>query len=195
MKHHSLSILIPAAGASQRLGQPKQLVQYQGKSLIQRAIENAEVLTSLEIIVVTGAHADSIESLVQNTSARSVYNPDWSAGMGGSIATGADAVDENTSGVLIVLCDQWGIQAQDLQLLAQTWLADTDRIVCAEAEGHLGPPVIFPSSCLAKLRALNGDLGARSIIEKKLDSVFPVPMQNAALDLDTPNQLDELKHR
>ncbi len=188
----SLSILIPAAGASQRLGQPKQTVLYKGKPLIQRAIETAESLTPGEIIVVTGANADSVKRVVQKTSAHCVHNPDWSDGMGGSIAAGASAADKDSSGLMILLCDQWGIQAQDLQLLARTWLSDTERIVCAETEGRFGPPVIFPSSCFAALNGLTGDHGARSILAAYPHLLSAVPMKNAASDLDTPAQFKAL---
>ena len=192
MSRTSLSILIPAAGASQRLGRPKQLVMYQGKSLIQRAIENAESLTPREIIVVTGAGADEVKKAVQKTSAHCVHNPAWAGGMGGSIAAGASTIDKDANGLMILLCDQWSIRAQDLQLLAQVWLADTGRIVCAEAEGRFGPPVIFPASCFAALCGLQGDQGARSILDAHPGLLNSVPMKNAASDLDTPAQLAAL---
>jgi len=193
----SLSILIPAAGASQRLGQPKQTVLYKGEPLIQRAIETAESLTPREIIVVTGANADSVKKVVQKTSAHCVHNPDWAGGMGGSIAVGASTVDKHSNGLMILLCDQWGIQPQDLQQLARTWISDTDRIVCAETAGRpgpprLGPPVIFPLSCFAALCGLQGDQGARSILAAYPRLLSAVPIKNAASDLNTPAQLNAL---
>jgi len=188
----SVSVLIPAAGASRRLGQPKQLVLYKGKPLIQRAIESAETLAPREIIVVTGADADSVLSVAQKTSAQCVHNPDWASGMGNSIATGANMADQASNGLLVLLCDQWGIRARDLQLLARTWLSDTGRIVCATTEGRLGPPVIFPSTCFASLRVLQGDHGAHSVLEANPDLLTTVPMNHAATDLDTPSQLEAL---
>lgn len=189
----SLSVLIPAAGASKRLGQPKQLVVYKGKPLIQRACEIAESLAPREIIVVTGANADSVEKAVQKTSARGVYNPDWESGMGGSIAVGANTIDRDSSGIMILLCDQWGVLPRDLQRLARTWLSDTERIVCAETDGRPGPPVIFPRSCLAALRGLQGDRGAHSVIDAHARLLTALPMENAGYDLDTTAQLDDLK--
>ncbi len=190
----SLSILIPAAGVSRRLGQPKQLVSYRGKTLIQRAIENAESLTPAEIIVVTGASAEPVKKVVQQTSARWVHNPDWSSGMGGSVAVGASAADRHANGLMILLCDQWGIRAADLQRLVQTWIADPGQIVCAESAGRVGPPVIFPASCLAALCALHGDHGARHILAANPGLLTAIQISNAASDLDTPAQLAALNN-
>jgi len=192
MKPALLSIVIPAAGASRRLGQPKQLVLHQGKPLIQWAIETAATLAPCEIIVVTGANADSVKKVVQKTSAHCVHNPDWAGGLGNSIAVGAEATDKDANGLMVLLCDQWSIQARDLHQLTRAWLVDTARIVCAETEDRFGPPVIFPASCFAALRDLQGDSGAHSILNANSHLLTALPMKNAAFDLDTPSQLDAL---
>lgn len=190
-----LSIIIPAAGASQRLGQAKQLVKYKNRTLIQRAVKNAEALQPHEIIVVTGADAEAVQAAVQGTSARCVHNPEWSNGMGGSIATGAQAVDGEPEGLMILLCDQWRIQANDLRLLLKSWQADTGRIICAQTEGRCGPPVIFPSSCRSELGHLKGDHGAHSVLKAHPQMLSPVRLENAASDLDTPAQLKQLNEQ
>ena len=77
MSHPTLSILIPAAGSSQRLGQAKQLLKYKTGTLIQHAIEIAQSLTPDEIIVVTGANAEAIREAVQQAQVRWIQNPHW----------------------------------------------------------------------------------------------------------------------
>jgi len=188
----SLSVIILAAGASRRLGQPKQLVQYKGQTLIQRAIQSAESLSPHEIIVITGADAQAVETEVEKTSARSLYNPDWSKGMGTSIAKGAQSVDKKSLGLMILLCDQWRILPEDLQSLVEKWCSHPGRIVCSATEDRCGPPVIFPASCLKELSALTGNHGAHSILDIHQDSVTRITLQNAASDLDIPSQLKEL---
>jgi molybdenum cofactor cytidylyltransferase len=192
LKHPSLSILIPAAGASERLGQAKQLVQYKGRSLLQNAVDVADSLTPLEIIVVTGAHATTVKETLQDASVKWVHNPEWSTGMGGSIAMGATAINPESTGLMILLSDQWRIQTQDLQKLAQTWQSDPSRIVVAKADGHYMPPVIFPSACFDRLQALKGHEGARSLFKAFPERLTAVPIPNAAFDLDTQDQLDKL---
>ncbi len=192
MKHLTLSILIPAAGASERLGQAKQLVQYKGRSLLQNAVDVADSLSPLEIIVVTGSQATAIEDTIQDASVKWVHNPQWSAGMGGSIAMGATVINPESTGLMILLSDQWRIQTRDLQKLAQTWQSDPSRIVVAEAEGHYMPPVIFPSICFEQLQALQGHEGARGLFKAFPERLTAVPIPNATFDLDTQTQLDEL---
>ena len=192
MKHPSLSILIPAAGASERLGQAKQLVRHRGRTLIQNSVSLARSLSPLQIIVVTGAHATSIHEALQDDSVRWVDNPDWAMGMGGSIARGASAINPESEGLMILLCDQWRIEEADLRQLTRKWQSDPTRIVVSEADGHLMPPVIFPSSLFEQLRELRGDEGARSLFKAFPERLIAVPVANAGFDLDTQSQLDDL---
>lgn len=193
MSHPTLSILIPAAGSSKRLGQAKQLLKYGAGTLIQHAIENAQSITPGEIIVVTGANARAIKKAVQQTQVRWIHNPHWSSGMGGSIALGTVSVSPWSTGLMVLLCDQWRIQAEDLHKLAETWRYSPERIVCARAKGLNMPPVIFPSSCYGELHRLKGDRGAHGLLAANPDILTPLPLENAVFDLDTQAQLDVLK--
>ena len=188
-----VSILIPAAGASERLGQAKQLVQHNGKSLIQNAVDLACSISPREIIVISGAHQQAVKDALQHPPVRWVHNPQWSTGMGGSIALGAAAMCPESTGLMILLCDQWCIQEQDLRALLTTWQSDPARIVVAEADGHYMPPVIFPASCFRQLQRLEGDRGARSLFETHADLLTPITIENAVIDLDTPAQLAQLE--
>ena len=114
--------------------------------------------------------------------------------MGGSIATGAAGISPESTAVMILLCDQWRLRTSDLQDLAEKWHSDPERIVCAEVDGQLMPPVIFPVSCFSDLQALHGDSGARSILEDHPGLLTAVPLKNAAYDVDTPTQLSQLQN-
>lgn len=196
MSHPELSILIPAAGASKRLGQAKQLVKYQAGTLIQNAVNAALSLAPHEIIVVTGAATQEVKDAVGDAldfpSIRWIHNPHWSTGMGGSIATGAGIVNPESRGLMILLCDQWRLRAADLQKLAKTWQAAPERIVVAEAGGRYMPPVIFPSACFKPLQELDGEQGARHLFKLYPELITSVTLENAAFDLDTQAHLDEL---
>lgn len=193
MSHPTLSILIPAAGPSERLGQAKQLVEYQGKPLIQNTVNTASSIAPGEILVVTGANANAVKDAVPYPPVRWVHNADWSDGMGVSIAAGAGAISAESTGLMILLCDQWRIQERDLRRLAQTSLSNPGQIVCAQVEGINMPPVIFPSSCFTQLRSLDGSQGARSLIKTNTEILTTVAIKNAAFDLDTKAHLDEME--
>jgi len=137
MSHPELSILIPAAGASERLGQAKQLVKHKGMALIQNAVNTAFSLDPREIIVVTGANAEAVKNAVLQPPVNWIHNPNWSNGMGGSVALGATAISPESTGLMILLCDQWKIRVSDLQLLAETWQSDPERIGRQHATGNL----------------------------------------------------------
>jgi len=192
MSHPQLSILIPAAGASKRLGQAKQLVRYKTGTLIQNAVNTAFSIAPREIIVVTGANANTVKDAVQHTPVRWVHNPRWSNGIGSTIATGAAHIDPESIGLMILLCDQWRVQTSDLRLLTETWLAQPERIVCAQVKGQNMPPVIFPAAFFIHLQALGGDRGARSILNENPGTLTAVPVKNAGFDLDTKTHLDQL---
>ena len=187
-----LSVLIPAAGASARLGQPKQLVRYKAVSLIQNAVNIAQSISPGEIIVVTGANAEAVKTAVSQTTVRWAHNPRWSEGMGSSIAAGAAMLSQRPRAVMILLCDQWRIQTSDLKMLAEVWQASPERIVCAQARDKNMPPVIFPASLFSRLKMLKGDSGARHILENYAGMLTPVATENAAWDLDLESQLQHL---
>ncbi len=191
MNDSPLSVIIQAAGASQRLGQAKQLVLKQGKPLICWSVEKAASLEPLEIIVVTGADSERVEQAIENTGARCVHNPHWQNGMGTSIARGSSAIKPESTGVMILLCDQWRITPKNLQALTTLWHTDRQQIVCAETAGRHGPPAIFPLSCYEQLRALQGECGARSVLAANPGLIRILPMKSAGTDLDTPSQLED----
>jgi molybdenum cofactor cytidylyltransferase len=188
-----LSILIPAAGASKRLGQPKQLLNYNGHALIYNTVCLAQSITPLEIIVVTGAGADAVGQSLGDLPVKLVFNPRWKTGLGSSIALGASSVSDDAAGLMVLLCDQWRLQTEDIQTLAARWQSNVSRIVSASADGHCMPPVIFPSGCFGGLRALEGDTGARRLLKQHPDLLTTVVLKNAAFDLDTRSDLAQLK--
>lgn len=188
-----LSILIPAAGASHRLGQSKQLVRLKSGTLIQNAVNLAESIAPREIIVVTGANAKAVKDAVHQATVRWIHNPHWSKGMGSSIAAGMSVIAAESSAVMILLCDQWRLQTSDLQALTNAWCVNPGRICCAQSEGKNMPPVIFPACYFEELRELDGKNGARSILEKHAGVLTPVTLHNAAFDLDTQAHFSIMK--
>lgn len=188
------SIVIPAAGSSQRLGQAKQLVEINGQTLLQQTVQIAATLPAKEIIVITGSSAKELPTALELNKGcaipvRLVYNPDWSEGIGTSIALGSRSVHKNTPGLMVLLCDQWQIKAADLQLLLEIWLRDTGRLVATSSQSITGPPAIFPRTCFSALGQLQGDTGARKVLQSHAHLLQGVEIKNAAADLDTPADL------
>jgi molybdenum cofactor cytidylyltransferase len=192
-----LAVIVLAAGPSSRLGESKQLVEVRGERLVRRAARLALGLKPERSIVVVGCEADRVVAELEDLPLETVFNRDWSRGMGASIAAGARALDRSTEGILLMVCDQWRLRAADLDRLVQTWRSHPQRIVVAcwkEGRAYVtGPPVIFPTRFLQELKAIPPDRGARQVIDQHMDDVEFVELQNAAEDLDRPEDLQRLR--
>jgi len=191
------SSILLAAGGSRRLGQPKQLVERDGEALIFRAACNLLKLGSREVIVVTGAEEHKILNKMTNIPVKIAHNTDWEQGMGGSISTGIRGMPGAVEGVLILLCDQWRVDLHDLESSVQAWQSDISGVFSAKwgdlDDGAFGPPVIFPKTLFGELENLDPGQGARKLIREYWRQVTFVEMENAAFDLDDPEDLRRMR--
>lgn len=185
------AILLLAAGASSRLGQPKQLLVYQGKTLLRRAAETA-VTTAAggPVVVVTGAqHAALLPELVGLPLAV-VPCLEWEQGMGASLQAGLVALEAvgPLLALTVLLCDQPHITPALLRQLRETYTATGRPIVACEYAGVRGVPVFFAAAALPLLRALPAGAGAGQLLRQHPALVAAVPFEPAAVDVDTPAQ-------
>jgi molybdenum cofactor cytidylyltransferase len=188
-------VLVLAAGASSRLGQPKQLVKLGGRSALQIVVSQAAAVSGTAVTVVLGAHAGDITYLFQRSPVSYVVNRDWEEGVSSSIRAGIQSLPPSCESVMILLGDQVAVTADDLRRLISAAQADERAIVASSYAQTVGVPAIFPAFCFSELAQLRGDRGARVLLERHRDRVVRVPMPSAAIDLDTPEQLRELTDR
>ncbi|HTQ37014.1 MAG TPA: nucleotidyltransferase family protein [Steroidobacteraceae bacterium] len=186
-------VLVLAAGAASRFGSPKQLVRIGGEALLQRAVARATELAGHAVTVVLGAHAAEITPLLRHSSAAVVINRHWQEGLASSLRLGVAQLSGSTEAVLVTLADQAAITAFDLQRLAAAWRRQPDSAIAASYAGHTGVPAVFPRHAFPLLLALRGDVGARPVLSQLADRVLRVPMPNAAIDIDTPEDLLQLE--
>jgi molybdenum cofactor cytidylyltransferase len=185
----SLHVIVLAAGASSRFGSPKQLVRVDGRPLLHAAVSRSVEVAGHSVSVVLGAHAAELAPLLSHSSASIVINRDWQEGMASSIRAGVMRLPGSCTGVMLVLADQAAVTAEDLRRLASTWRRQPDYIVAAQYGATLGAPAVFPSSTFRDLMELRGDRGAQSLFRRNPDRVIRVPMDSAAIDIDTPEDL------
>jgi molybdenum cofactor cytidylyltransferase len=184
-----LYAIVLAAGASTRFGSAKQLVRIAGRPLLHTTVSRAVAVTGSATFVVLGAHAVELAPLLKHTPASIVINHHWRKGIGSSIRAGVERLPATCTGVMLVLADQAAVSAEDLQRLASTWRRQTDSITAALYAGTVGVPAIFPRSHFGKLADLRGDVGARKLLHRSNNHLVRVPMESAALDIDTPEDL------
>jgi molybdenum cofactor cytidylyltransferase len=195
-----LAGLVLAAGASRRLGQPKQLVQWRGQTLVARAVDHALALCDAGVVVVTGAHATAVAASLAElphagTGLKPVYNAEWEQGMGASIARGMRALRApgvpDPAGVLTLLVDQPAIARAELVSLVKLWQTNPLSLAAARYGQRRGVPAVFPQACFAALERLTGDTGARHLLAAAT-GVLELAIPAAAFDIDTPEALAAL---
>jgi len=182
----SIGAVILAAGASTRLGRPKQLQHFGGVTLIRRAAQ-AALNCGMRVVVVTGASADSVGSELETLPVLVVHNADWQSGMGGSIKTGVTVLASSCEAIVLMTCDQPLVTPESIAKLIAA--RNQNPIVAASYEGVVGVPALFDRSYFPRLLALQGDQGARLMIRENMDQVASIAMPEAALDIDTANDL------
>lgn len=186
-----VAAVIAAAGASRRLGRPKQLLVRAGRPLVRATAERLLAAGFAPVIVVLGFEADAVAAVLDDLAVERVRHAGWQTGMGGSLAAGVARLDElaiGPAGVLLMPCDLPEVDVGALRELLDTFARDPGRPVAALYEGIVGTPAIFPATLRAELARLSGDRGARRLLRGRRD-VVAVPMPSAARDVDDPGSL------
>lgn len=185
-------VLVLAAGASTRLGSPKQLARVRGRPALQSVVAAAASAAGQAVTVVLGAHAAEVAPMLARTGATTVVNRRWEEGLASSIRAGITALPPTCDAALLLLGDQVNVTDQDVRRLADTWKGQ-ETIIAAALYGQApGVPAIFPRWCFPELASLRGDRGAKLILQRHVSRLALVPMPNAAVDLDTPEDLTRL---
>jgi CTP:molybdopterin cytidylyltransferase MocA len=192
---NDLHVIVLAAGASRRFGSPKQLVRVDGRPMLHTAVANAVSLAGGAVSVVLGAGASELAGLLRHTPATVIVNRQWEEGMGSSLRTAMSRLPGAPDAVLVMLADQAALTVEDLRRLVAGWRRNPDSVVAASYSGTVGAPALFPRRCFAALGALRGDEGARLLLQRELDTLVRVPLPNAAIDIDQPEDLLQLEAR
>ena len=181
--------IILAAGASQRMGRPKQLLRLEGKSLVVRAAEAALASRAWPVIVVLGAGAERIRPELARLPVLAVENPSWPEGLASSIRAGLASLQQfsrQVEGAVIALCDQPAFSSAAIGRLVAAQEQGGRSIVAARYGGRAGVPALFLRRHFPALGALTGDEGARHLLTRWPDEVATVDLPELAVDLDTP---------
>lgn len=196
MSQDCVAAVILAAGASRRLGRPKQLLRYQGETLLGRAIRLAREAALHPVIVVLGADREKICETVETGDAIVVINDEWQEGIASSMRAGLGAlsrISPPSAGVLFMPCDQPRLTAEHLRGLLAAFRADGGPAIAASVySGMRGVPAVFPALVFQQLAKLSGDRGARGLLAHPPCDLMEVPFEGGELDIDFPGDLAQL---
>jgi molybdenum cofactor cytidylyltransferase len=184
MTNSATAVIILAAGRSSRLGLPKQLLQFKGKSLLRHVAETALDAHAAEVIVILGFEADRMKHELDDLPVRIFTNADWEEGIASSIRAGITSLPATIDGALLMLCDQPFVTSDLLKSLISA--CGTARPIAASGyDESIGVPACFDRSLFHELTSLSGDSGARGIIGRHRDMVTTISFPQASIDIDT----------
>jgi molybdenum cofactor cytidylyltransferase len=184
-------IILLAAGSSSRLGRPKQLIEFQGKKLIQKAIDEAQKSKADTLVVVLGWNPDLIKSGFDSDKIPYVINENWLEGMATSMQAGLRFLleKEQPDQVILMLVDQPFVDTSILNQLISLKGKSGKGIVACSYSDTLGVPVIFDQKYFEELLKLKGSDGAKKVILRNKADVFEIDFPLGAVDLDTEEDL------
>ena len=196
IQNAKIGVVILAAGSSSRLGYAKQLVEFNGKSLLQHAIDVSDSLEFDTKILVLGARKEKIESEIDRKGYEIVMNENWEEGMGSSIRDGVLRSQEllnNLDHILILLSDQPFVSKERIEELIQVQLDKNSQATFSEYSGDIGVPAIFSAEVFHDLKELKGDQGAKKLIHDQNLDYEIVKFEKGNFDVDTVEDVELLK--
>ena len=194
---NSCGIVILAAGASTRLGKPKQLLQYRGKTLLDHAVSEAINAKADAIVVILGKNAEIFQKEIDKEKVYVVINKDWEEGMASSVRLGLNTLLNSKpymDAVIFMVCDQPYISSSVLNDLIITQQKTTRQIVTCNYGESIGPPALFHKKYFKELVKLSGDTGARKIIQRNMNDVATILFPEGKIDIDTEEDYENLKN-
>jgi molybdenum cofactor cytidylyltransferase len=188
-----IAAIVLAAGRSSRMGHFKLLAEVAGAPMLMHAVRAALASRARPVIVVTGNQASEVAHALAGLSLTVVDNPDYASGLASSLKTGARAVPADCAGALILLGDMPQVTSAHIDRLLAAFAPG--RIVVPVHDGRRGNPVLWPRELFPHLLTLEGDAGAKRLLQEFADRVSEVEIADTAifLDIDTPDALAELR--
>ncbi|MEM7509755.1 MAG: nucleotidyltransferase family protein [Bacteroidota bacterium] len=188
-------ILILAAGASTRMGRPKQLLPYKETTLLGHALSVARSAKPTSLHVVLGANREKIQESISLEEVHITHNPDWETGMAGSIKCGIKSILGGSSpelGVVIMLGDQPFVNEKLLGELYEKAVSSNKGMAASAYEENYGVPAYFSPAYYPKLSQLDGQAGAGKLFKLFPDDLVSVPALEVLADVDTPEDYQNL---
>ncbi|HEU5161627.1 MAG TPA: nucleotidyltransferase family protein [Thermoanaerobaculia bacterium] len=160
-----VAAVVLAAGGSTRIGRPKVLLQIGGEPLIRRVVQTAAASGLAPIIVVAGSDLAGVTAALLGLDAKIVENAAWRDGLSSSIRAGIEALPGSVHAAVVLLADQPFVTSEHLRDLVQAYAAGSDPVATRYGQGR-GVPALFGSKWFGELRSIEGDRGAKEILDR-----------------------------
>jgi molybdenum cofactor cytidylyltransferase len=184
--------VVLAAGDSKRLGEPKQLIQWRGRSLVAHAVHAALEGDLTPIIVVLGADRDQVRQDLSQTPVAFVENPHWADGLSTSVVVGVDAANEGSEAIILLLADTPFVNAELVRALVNEYRHTLSPLVAPRAKGRRANPVLFDRVTFPALKEVTGNEGGRSLFKMFAKRLIEWD-EKILIDVDTAEDLHRLR--
>ena len=181
-----------AAGGARRFGSQKLVAMLDGVPVVRRAFNAVSSATDGTLVVV-GSEAEAVARSLEGTSANIVVNSDWALGLSTSLRCGILAAPPSTEAVIVGLGDEPTVDSHVCRELVRVWRRDKKLIVAARYNGVQDHPVLFDRAVFGELTSLEGDVGAKSVINRLPDRVAFIDVSAPQpIDVDEPGDLNRI---
>ena len=194
-KEPHIAVLILAAGASKRMDGIKQLMPWKDSNFLLETIKTVQKTNLSSIHVVLGANAEIIAAQCDFQDIKIITNHNWDKGLGNSIAYGVKVIlkEKNTlDGILICLVDQPLLTQKYLQSIVDVFKMHPTKIIATNYGNKAGVPALFPKLLFQKLCELEGDYGAKDILNNQQHAIIQLEAGNQIRDIDTKEEYNQL---
>ncbi|HEX7089439.1 MAG TPA: nucleotidyltransferase family protein [Longimicrobiales bacterium] len=185
--------VVLAAGTASRFGGQKLLVPLRGHPLVRHTVENVLASGVTDVVVVLGADADGVRAALAGLPVRLVVNPDYRDGMSTSLRCGIRALDPGVAAALVVLGDQPTVSPELMRRVVAAQRDSGKPIAAPVYAGTQGNPVVFARAVFGEIDALEGDRGAREVVQRDAARVVRVHVDGEMpRDVDTREDYEAL---
>ena len=184
--------IVLAAGSASRFGGDKQTAVFDGTTLVERACSVAADVSGANTVLVAGHNWQIVRDACRPMAGSFMVNENYASGMGSSLALGVRGIRHCAAAVLVMLVDQPLVTAAHLRELITAWSGVPNAIVASHYGDTTGVPAVFGAGCFDALAELSGDAGARTLLQNPAFDVQSVRFEDAATDIDTPDDLSRL---
>ncbi|MBN1136013.1 MAG: nucleotidyltransferase family protein [Anaerolineae bacterium] len=189
-----VAAIILAAGASMRMGEPKQLLPVDGQPMVRRVAEVVCAAGLAQVVVVIGAHSKAVGQAVAGLPVELVLNERWPEGMTASLRAGLCVLRPEIKAALVVLADQPRLTAELIRALARCYHTTGAPVIAPFYQGQRGRPVLFDRTLFPELLAAADNQGRREVIAHHWDQMARVEVEDPAIfrDIDTRQDYEQM---
>jgi molybdenum cofactor cytidylyltransferase len=192
-----IGAIILAAGSSSRLGKPKQLLIFEGESLLEKAINAAQKSDAECFVVILGSNAAKIRSKIDFGSLNFLINKQWSSGMASSMQLGLNYLIQKhqIEAVVLLLSDQPYTNAEILNSIINMYYETGKGIIASTYQKTYGVPALFDKKYFGEMLALKSTEGAKKIILTHMEDTGLMDFPLGAIDIDTVEDYEKLSNQ